>query len=183
MNFNEALETRKVVVRKVFKNGGNSYTVQLMQKIEAPTSDGGINLTALTMGWNNTQKVTCLQNFTEENLKIAGLSVGDYYEDGVDAVFIDDVMKKLFKTLQNKDITTTFNIQVVENFERNEKAKQEPKSNPETKKYIAYEGKPIYRHTSLVSDEANHIFQESDGSEADIAEEIKSTFKLYAGWN
>lgn len=149
MNFQEALNTGKVVVRSIFANKNNpeQISVQLFQKVEKPAefkgaaSEGFNPLVAMAQG---------LEAFDDKTTISAIMS------------FKKDIALKFFKTIEanysesNKGILAEniygcpVEISVIENTTKNPKSDtQTPVTTPkgEVKKL---NGLPVYRHTELV---------------------------------
>ena len=153
-NFQTALATGKVVVRRWWKNANsskNQVSVQFIQQIERPSDNS--SLVAIAQGTPSVQTVTAIFSFAEDvALDHLGSTEGSFVEGG-QPIFAEDIF--------GMDI----NIQVTENFTKNPfSAGQEPKINPSTGEVVvAFDpetrtDRPVYRHTELVSGTASHTF-------------------------
>lgn len=152
--FQTALTTGKVVVRRWWKNTNsskNQVSVQFMQQIERPSDNS--SLVAIAQGTPSVQTVTAIFSFAEDvALDHLGSTEGSFV-DGGQPIFAEDIFGM------------EINIQVTENFTRNPYApNQEPKINPSTGEVVmsfdpeTRTDSPVYRHTELVSGAASHTF-------------------------
>jgi hypothetical protein len=150
--FKAALKTGKVLVRQIFDNPNstkNQATIQFVQMLPegvGATGDSGEIVAALQGIPNLRQTVTSLMSVKKEVLQAKGIAFGYYCED-------DNILTA--EEIVGFDI----NIQVKEDTVKNSLSpSQTPKKNPTTDEVLTYQGKPIYRHTTVVKGEPNHVF-------------------------
>lgn len=145
MNFKQALDTGKVVLRRVWLNENSKYgnwTFQFFQKIEKPQEGNSGLLLSISLGIEgyNSNIVSDLLTFSPKKAEEMGISIGDYYKDDQEAIFADDIF----------GVPT--GIQVVDNTYKNSKRpSQTPRMNPTTNEYLVdAHGRPIFRHTQIL---------------------------------
>jgi len=153
--FQTALTTGQVVVRKwwVNANNPNQIGVQFFQEIES--SNQVNNLVALAQGIRPVQTVSAIYSFAKEvALPLLGSTEGDLSQ-GAKVIF----GKEMFKGI---DVS----IEVTENFTPNPfSSSHEPKINPATGEIVlgyneeTGKNEPVYRHTNLVAGlTPNHVW-------------------------
>lgn len=140
-------------IRRIWENT-NSTKDQIAVQFFDTISSGEINpLLALTQDINLTSKVTALLSFSKvQAMKYFGTT-------SFDASDLDnpDTYMELPKDLAQ------LKIQIVENTIQNPATpNQSPKVNPKTGKVLMHNGKPIYRHTTVVYGEAKNEFLKHD---------------------
>lgn len=159
------LSSGKVYVRKVWVNKNSKkdqVAIQFIQELDAPAGGGSNPVIGMLQGIEGAgkTKVTCIESAAREQAeklfgadKIADTAAGaEILGIEADALF----GRKMA-------------IQVTENTEKNPfSASQEPKKNPKTGEILVDEnGRPIYRHTSLVLAEAcENTFLRAAGTKA-----------------
>lgn len=168
-NFNKALETGKVVVRRVWKNENSTkdqYSVQFMQQIKGEQADPSRAIIALSQGISPFQLVTAIQSFAGSVIRSS--LVGKHLDKDGSATFYDDEVVVFGKELLGIDL----DIEVVENTTQNPmQPGQQAKINPSTGEVLTKDGKPIYRHTKLVpaSENTRLEFIQHDSSVVDTS--------------
>ena len=146
-NFQTALTTGKVVVRKwwVNANNPNQIGVQFFQEIESSNQTN--TLVALAQGIRPVQTVSAIYSFAKEvALPLLGSTEGDL-SNGSRVVYGSELFKGM-----------SISIEVTENFQPNPfSSSHEPKINPGTGEVVlgyndeTGKNEPVYRHTNLVA--------------------------------
>lgn len=150
----------QVRIRKIWVNTQSEkdqVTVQFAQKIDHPSQLNKIALVAQALDSLGSGVTTALVSMKREVVEdLFGTTDADYSDQPFD-------QWPSAETLEAK--TGKLAISVVENTTQNPNSpNQKPKINPSTDEVITYNGKPIYRHTSLttVSDGVERVYLKSD---------------------
>ena len=166
-NFQKALDTGRVVLRKWWENSKNpdQVTLQFFQQIESGSQEN--SLVSIAQGAKNKQTISALFSF-KKSVALAKLgSTEGNLVNSSDVVFADKVFG------------TQVSIRVTENFTPNPySASHEPKINPSTGEVVegfnsaTGKNEPVYRHTDLVEGiigaEA-HTWAPKANAEAEVA--------------
>lgn len=170
-NFETALATGKAMIRKVWVNEGSSKNqlgIQLVQQIQNNTE--AVNPSLLLQGIKNTQKLTVVISAKQDIALSAGVKVQDYVEQD-EVLFAEDLYAKLAGAPVEVNIQCTennspyrMNGSIIARNADGEPLTIEPKINPSTGEVVEANGKPIYRHTSLVFGKPSHTFLRAEST-------------------
>ena len=170
-NFETALATGKAMIRKVWVNEGSSKNqlgIQLVQQIQNNTE--AVNPSLLLQGIKNTQKLTVVISAKQDIALSAGVKVQDYVEQD-EVLFAEDLYAKLAGAPVEVNIQCTendspyrMNGSIIARNAAGEPLTIEPKINPSTGEVVEANGKPIYRHTSLVFGKPSHTFLRAEST-------------------
>jgi len=163
--------SNQTMVRKIWKNVNSDkeqYSIQMMEQVDGPlaTDAGSSMLVNIAQGGNGGQRVTAIFSVSKEQLEKVGVSLPS--EDGSHDSYCFEGDGLLAARTVFNDVEVE--IQVVENTTKDpNRPSQEPKVNPSTEEVITNNGRPVYRHTSLVPfGQAKNVFLESDRVEEPV---------------
>jgi hypothetical protein len=150
-NFNKALSEGKTMVRSIRKNinsDKDQYTVQFMQQVDNPNSEGTDEIVALSQGYTPGQRVTALASVAGKKLEEMGImSLLAKTSDKLTTFFEEEDTLLEGTRILGVDL----DISVEENTTKNPLSmSQQPKINPTSNEVLTSDGLPIYRHTKVV---------------------------------
>lgn len=165
-NFQQALESGAVVIRRIFKSKGNqegNRTIQFQQLKNGRLSQTGNSLTSILIGNGNSGKTkpTFLHTITKDNL--AKLGLPSEYE-GVSADGTPNPVSYLAENLFGRPVElrilecheeNSMNVSDTGVLTPNTNRKIAQMINPQTSAKVTANGSPVYRHVFLVVEGSN----------------------------